>query len=347
MHVDGSISTISWIPSEAVRGLAKLPFGSGVAHYDDPPPDQIGPTGEGIAALRDAGRIRFANVLSAWAEFAEDGTVASYGYTGGGQIGTTTLTLGRDLAVAAVPYSDLQAPPETGPGWIRFQQTAGGRTGVPTPRTVNRPPFVQISAPTAWTTLALTLHADGRAEGELVGASTFPRHWVYDHDGELTAKSGLIDFKQWYHDAFDDHTPWGDTDSEALVTEVETALERELSTVLMRSGRKPRIVRVKEGDRLVTQGDPGEDMFVILDGVVSVSVDDTELCLVGPGAVMGERGLLEGGRRTATVQAVTNCSVAVASADEIDEDVLRELADLHRREDATATAEGAARPSVP
>jgi hypothetical protein len=217
---------------------------------------------------------------------------------------------------------------------------------VPTPRTVNRPPFVQIHAPTAWTTLSLTLHADGRSEGELIGASTFPRHWVYDHDGALTAKSGLIDFKQWYRDAFDDHTPWGDTDSEALVTEVETALERELSTTLMRSGRTPRIVRVKEGDRLVTQGDPGEDMFVILDGVVSVTVDSTELCLVGPGAVMGERGLLEGGRRTATVQAVTNCNVAVAAADEIDEHVLRELAELHHREDRAAAADGATGPAA-
>lgn len=333
MRHDGSISSISWIPSEAVRGLAKLPFGSGVAHYDDPPPDSIGPAGAQLEALRDASRLRFANRLSAWAEFDDEGDVVAAGYDGGGLIGLTTLTLGRDLAVAAVPFPDRQAEPEQGPGWVRFRQTAGGRTGVPTPRTVNRPPFVQITAPTAWTTLELTLHADGRVEGQLVGASTFPRHWIYDHDGELTAKSGLIDFKHWYRDAFDDHTPWGDLDSEALVTEVESALERELSHRLMRSGHQPRIVRVKEGARLVTQGDPGEDMFVILDGVVSVTVDDAELCLVGPGAVMGERGLLEGGHRTATVQAVTACSIAVATADEIDETVLHELAAMHHRED--------------
>ena len=51
---------------------------------------------------------------------------------------------------------------------------------------------------TAWSTLALTLHADGRAEWELEGASPFPRHWVYDPTAQLAAKTGLIDFKDWY-----------------------------------------------------------------------------------------------------------------------------------------------------
>jgi hypothetical protein len=44
-----------------------------------------------------------------------------------------------------------------------------------------------------WSTLALTIHADGTVEQELVGASSFPRHWVYDHTGRLVGKSGFID----------------------------------------------------------------------------------------------------------------------------------------------------------
>jgi hypothetical protein len=233
-----------------------------------------------------------------------------------------------------VSLPDRQAPPVIEPDRVRFVQTAGGRTGVPAPRTVNRPPFVQIQAPIAWSTLTLTIHFDGRVEGELVGASSFPRHWVYDSSGALAAKTGLIDFKRWYRDAFDDHTPWGDLDSPALVAEVESALERELSVLLMHSGRKPKVTGARAGERLVTQGDPGRDMFVVLDGVVSVDVDGAELCLVGPGAVMGERCLLEGGHRTATVRAVTACKVAVVSADDADEDLLRRLADLHRREES-------------
>ena len=112
---------------------------------------------------------------------------------------------------------------------MRFVQTVGGRTALPAPRRVNHPPFVQFQAPTVWTTLALTIHADGRHEFELVGASPFPRHWVYDDDGKLAAKAGLADFKDWWRHSFGKHTPWGDEDSPALVTAVETALERELA----------------------------------------------------------------------------------------------------------------------
>ena len=41
MRIESSVTSISWIPSEAVEGLPKLPFTFGVAHYDDPPPDRV------------------------------------------------------------------------------------------------------------------------------------------------------------------------------------------------------------------------------------------------------------------------------------------------------------------
>ena len=102
-------------------------------------------------------------------------------------------------------------------------------------------------------------------------------------------KSGLVDFKRWYQHAFGKHTPWGDEDSPALVTEVETALERELSLRIMRGGARPRVETVREGATLVKQGDAGSDMYVLLDGVLSVEVDGTSVAQVGPGAVLGER----------------------------------------------------------
>src|SRR5215472_11664583 len=61
----------------------------------------------------------------------------------------------------------LQRDPEHGDGWVRFVQTAGGRTGIPAPRRVRRKPFVQWQAPLAWTTMSLTLYADGKAEAEM------------------------------------------------------------------------------------------------------------------------------------------------------------------------------------
>ena len=77
----------------------------------------------------------------------------------------------------------------------------------------------------------------------MIGASRFPRHWVYDQTGSLSLKSGLTDFRDWYRKSFGRHSPWGDEDSEALVTEVESALERSLSSQLMRPGARPRIER--------------------------------------------------------------------------------------------------------
>ena len=41
MRIESSVTSISWIPSEAVEGVTKVPFEMGVAHYDDPPPDHI------------------------------------------------------------------------------------------------------------------------------------------------------------------------------------------------------------------------------------------------------------------------------------------------------------------
>ena len=329
MRVDSSVCSVSWIPSEAVKGVNKLPFEMGVAHYDEPPPDEL----DDLERLRRDDRFRFANVLTGWAEFDGDRLVA-YGAGGGGQIGSTTLALGpKAMKFEAVALPDITPEPEVGEGWVRFRRTAGGRTGVPTPRHVNRPPFVKIEPPLAWTTLALTLRSDGTATGEMTGASPFPRHWLYGPDRRLQAKSGLIDFKTWFRDAFGKHTPWGDADSPALVTEVETALERSLSASIMRGGAKPKIRNAKQGSTLVAQGDEGADLYLLLDGVLRVDVDGSPLAELGPGALLGERAVLEGGRRTASLVAVTACKVAVASAAEIDRDALRQLAEGHRREE--------------
>lgn len=329
MRHEAAVTAISWIPSEAISGLGtKLPFEMGIAHYDAPPPDVI----EDLEALRDADRFRFANDLRAYVE-VEDGRITGYGYLGGGMIGATTMTIGsKKTTFQAVPYPDIQRDPEVGDTSIRFVQTAGGRTGVPAPRRVKRKPFVQIVAPTAWSTLALTIHADGRSEFEVLGASPFPRHWIYDSEAKLAAKTGIIDFKDWWRTAFGQHTPWGAEDSPAIVTAVESALERELSSVIM-SGRKPEIRKVNEGTILTEQGEMGNELYLLLDGVLRAEVDGEELAELGPGALLGERAVLEGGRRTATLRAVTACRVAVASSDDIDREKLQHIAEGHRREE--------------
>ena len=331
MRIDSAVTSISWIPSEAVAGMTKMPFAGGVAHYDDPPPDVV--DGErDLTSLRDADRFRFANRLQGWIEVDDQARITGYGQGGRGLIGSTTMNLGRKVTFGAIALPDLTPEPELGDGWVRFRQTAGGRTGVPMPRKVSHPPFVQFRAPVAYTTVTLTLHADGRAEHALVGASAFPRHWLYDANGRITRKSGIIDFADWANHCFGRHTPWGDEESPALVAEVETALERQLSLQIMRGGHKPKIRRVKAGDLLAEQGRSGAELLLLLDGILTVEVDGQPLVECGPGALLGERAVLEGGARTATLRARTACKVAVAPADAVDRDKLVELREGHRRE---------------
>lgn len=333
MRIERSVITMSWIPSTSMKGIGAMATKVGVAHDDPPPPDALGSNIESeLGKLIVHDRLRFANHLRAAIEVADDGTITGAEYLAGGRIGTTTLRVRAELIVAAVSMPDRQAEPELGDGWVRFKQTAGGRTGVPMPRPVPRPPFVQYRAPTAWTTLELTIFADGRSEHRLVGASMFPRHWVYDSEGALVAKSGLIDMKEWSGKAFGSHTPWGDEDSPAFVTAVETALERELANIVMRGAGRPKIRTLRTGEVLTRQGDAGDELFLLLDGVLVVDVDGTEWAEVGPGAVLGERAVLEGGRRTSTLTARTPCRVAAVPAEQIDRDKLVQLAVGHRRE---------------
>ena len=327
MRVESSVTSLSWIPSESLPGFLKLPFDLGVAHYDTPPDDLLADLDE----LRRADRFRFANELRAWIE-VDGRRIVGHGYAGRGHIGSTTLRLGsRAMTFAAVALPDLQREPDVGPGWVRFVQTTGGRTGAPAPRRVTRPPYVQITAPTAWTTLSLTIHTDGRSESELTGASPFPRHWIYDDAGRLASKSGLIDAKSWSQQSFGEQSPWGAYDSPAVVSAVESALERELARTIM-GGRDPVVRRVEAGATLIEQGTPGTELFLVLDGILAVEVDGAAVAEVGPGAVLGERAILETGVRTSTVRAVTAAKVAVAIADDVDRDALAKLADQHRRE---------------
>jgi len=331
MRIESSVTSISWIPSEAITGLtAKMPFEKGIAHYDQPPPDTLSYLDE----LRRADRFRFANELRAFVEVS-DGHIVDAGYAGRGLIGSTTVKLGgRSIVFQAIPLPDLQLEPKASDTEVTFVQTAGGRTGLPAPRTVRRAPFVQYTAPLAWTTLALTIRADGSSHRELVGASPFPRHWIYDHSGALCAKTGLVDFSTWWRRAFGRHTPWGDTDSAALTTEVETALERELSAKLMSGGPRPAIRTVGAGTAITEQGKPGEDVFLLLDGVVRIEVDGERIAEYGPGSLHGERAILEGGLRTSTVRAVTACKLAVAPGSRFDKSALAKLSHGHRREES-------------
>jgi Cyclic nucleotide-binding domain len=331
MRHESRVTSLSWIPSEAVTGRSWVAVGAGFTRYDEPPPGELGD----IERLRAANRFRFANVLQAWIDVDASGQISGCGYSGHGLMGSTMVKLGPLVhRFLAVKLPDLQGDPQFGDGWVRFVQTTGGRTGLPAPRRVRRRPYVQWQAPLVWTTLSLTLRADGRAEFALTGASRFPRHWVYDGGGHVSHKSGLTDFGDWYRKSFSRHSPWGDEDSPALVTAVETALERSLSVQLMHGAAKPNIRQVNAEEVLVRQGESGTSIYLVLDGVVRVDRDGQRLAEYGPGAILGERAHLEEGARTSTLVAVTSCRVASVEPSQFDRATLMELSRGHRREDA-------------
>lgn len=333
MRIESSVTSLSWIPSEAVRGVAKLGFTVGPLHYDEPLPDAFDDLEE-LEAWRAADSFRFGNRIVGWIDVDGDGRVTGHGQDGGGLMGATTLRVGPAAATfTGFLLPVLRPEPEVGADRVTFRQTVGGATGVPAPRPVRHKPFVQYRAPTVWTTLSLTLHTDGRADFAVEGASAFPRHWVYGDDGKLAQKSGITEYKDWFAHSFGDRTPWGDQDSPAMMAEVESALEREMSGVIMRGGGKPKYRKYDDGDTLWSQGDEGSTVALLLDGIVEVVVDGDAVAILGPGALIGERGVLEGGRRTATLTARTPVRIAEARKVELDVDLLTRIADGHRRED--------------
>jgi hypothetical protein len=329
MRIESSVTAISWIPSDAIEGMPKLPFELGIARYDQPPPEHLA-EGE-VERLRSEDRFREANRLIAWID-VEDGKIIGHGYEGSGLARPAPLSLGgTDITIPGVLFEVLREEPEIEEDGVRFVQTVGGRAGFPAPRRVTGSPLVRIEAPNAWTTLALTIRTDGSSEHELVGASTFPRHWVYDPDGNLDAKTGTIDFKAWYQGTSRaEPTPWGDEGSEGFVTAAESALEREISSELLSGQKIPERRTLEPGDTLVEQGARGEELYLILDGVLAVEIDGEEVAEIGPGALVGERAFLEGGTRTATLNARTRCRVAVVPGELVDRKELEELAATRR-----------------
>jgi signal transduction histidine kinase len=73
------------------------------------------------------------------------------------------------------------------------------------------------------------------------------------------------------------------------------------------------IVDLPSGTRLIGEGEPADALFVVLDGELDVTKrsgsSEIPVARVGPGSLQGEIAALEGGRRLASVQAVTDAEV--------------------------------------
>lgn len=73
--------------------------------------------------------------------------------------------------------------------------------------------------------------------------------------------------------------------------------------------------RVRQGDRLFSAGDSGEEMFLILEGAVDVVVGDKVVDTIGMHGVLGEMALIDRAPRSASAVAKQSGEVAVISRD--------------------------------
>ena len=191
-------------------------------------------------------------------------------------MGSTTFRLGLKIVVPGVAFDVLRPEPDVRPNSVRFVQTVGGRAGFR-----RRGGQRQAVLPHQFGDGVDDAGADDRHRRHVVprarGASAFPRHWVYDQHGSLAKKSGTVDFKSWYREAHGDNTPWGDEESDAFVTAAESALERQISRDLLTTGIDFERRTLEPADTLVEQGEPGGDLYLLLDGVLAVIVDGDEV----------------------------------------------------------------------
>ena len=328
MRIERCVTSISWIPSEAVPGFARLPFTRGLMHYDPPPPLTL----LDLDRMRRRGEFRFANRLRAFID-VEDGRIAASGYSGGGVMGVTPISAGRlRFMMPARGNRDIQRPPQATAGAVTFVQTSGGRPGFSFLKPTWRPPFVVTQPFTIWTTISLTIDISGNCSCAVLGASPFPRHLLYDETGRLVQKTALTRFRLWSRTVFGSHTPWGGEDLLPALAIPESELERQLSERIMSSGQRPAVRSLRPGDFLFRQAAGDTSIALVLDGSLEVQVDGRVVGRVGPGAVVGERSALEGGGRTADLRALTPVRVAEVPAGSIDLEDLGELAQGHRRE---------------
>ena len=72
------------------------------------------------------------------------------------------------------------------------------------------------------------------------------------------------------------------------------------------------------GETLCRQGDYESEVFVLVEGEASVTIDGSQVATVGTGEVVGELSMETGGRRTATLTATTPLHVLVLDPREVD-----------------------------
>jgi CRP/FNR family transcriptional regulator, cyclic AMP receptor protein len=82
--------------------------------------------------------------------------------------------------------------------------------------------------------------------------------------------------------------------------------QAEYVALLQRAGKT---AVFEAGDVVFAEGEPGDCLYVVKSGAVSLQQGERELEEVGPGAIFGEMALIDLGPRSASAIAVTDCEL--------------------------------------
>lgn len=79
-------------------------------------------------------------------------------------------------------------------------------------------------------------------------------------------------------------------------------------------GKTDDAVLLSRGDILFSEGDPGDRMYVLLDGEMEIRVNGEGIETVGKGGVLGEMALIDEAPRSASAVAISNARLAPVDA---------------------------------
>ena len=331
MRLESSVTSVSWIPSEAVTGaVLKGTFEAGFTHYDDPPPDEI----DDLEEMRAAGALPLRQPPRGVGRHrgrARSSTPATRAAASWARRRSASPTSARRSSRCRSPTSATTPRSRTrSRGSCR---PPAGEPGLPAPRRVKHPPFIQFKAPTVWTTLGAHdprrrhVGVRGARREQVPPALDLRRRRTARGEGRARRLQGLVPRRVRQVHAVGR-------------ARLEGARHRGRDRARTRAlhhdhaqGRQGRDPHDQEGQAArASRATSGNDLFLLLDGVLAVLIDGEPVAEVGPGAILGERAVLEGGIRTSTLEAQTACRVAVARPDQIDRAALLALAEKHRRE---------------
>jgi CRP-like cAMP-binding protein len=108
---------------------------------------------------------------------------------------------------------------------------------------------------------------------------------------------------------------FGKNDRQRLLSQV-TLFSACTDKELDRLARHAELVDFRAGEVLMTEGEPGHEFYVVVDGELGVTSGGQTVAKLGAGSYVGEQALLDPGPRTATVTALRDTQAVLLSSRE-------------------------------